>query len=206
MSTQGAVGFIANEKWYVTYNNADSNPDWLGMRVLEFCKSIISWDYLKTLVTKLTLVDEECKPTPEQIELYKGYSDSRVSQGTLEDWYCLLRGLHQGKILYEIASGNVTHMIDNHLFLSSSLYCEWAYIIDLDSMTLKIYNGFNENGCDYGTLPEDIDPRKEDDGFYPVRFLYAYDLRKLPEFMLGVTNEFKKEYRERRPKCLSVYI
>jgi hypothetical protein len=205
MSTRGATGFVANGKWYVTYNHSDSYPEYLGMHVLQFCKDVINWKYLKTLVKKVILVDKDSKLTQDLIDKYSRYSDTSVSSQSLEDWYCLLRSLQGEKILYEIALGNVEHIIDSHTFLTDSLFCEWAYIIDLDNLTLNVYKGFNKKAISDTPLPSDIDSMKYDketyesikEKYYPVKMLYAYDLGKLPEFMLGVTNEFKKEYRER---------
>lgn len=34
---------------------------------------------------------------------------------------------------------------DNHIFLIDSLFCEYAYIINLDSKKLEVYEGFNLN-------------------------------------------------------------
>lgn len=209
MSTRGAVGFVADGKWYVMYNHMDSYPEELGMTVLEFCKSIEDQDNLKDRVRKVELVSEDAHPTPEQLELYEGYALTSilgvsVNGGQLDNWYNLLRQLQNGRILYEIANGNVIHMTDDHLFLADSDFCEWAYVIDLDEMTLNVYKGFNNKICDDTPLPPDIDPRQNgtqrwnEKGYehnYPVKMLYAYNLKRLPEFMLGVTNEFKKQYR-----------
>jgi len=211
MSTRGATGFVANGKWYVTYNHSDSYPEYLGMHVLSFCKAVTNWKYLKTLVEKVTLVDIHNKPTQDLIDKYSSYSDTSVNKQTLEDWYCLLHDLQGEKILYEIALGNVEHMIDGHTFLADSLFCEWAYIVDLDNLTLNVYKGNNHKIFPDTPLPPDINPTKYDEGtyksikerYYPVKMLYAYDLGKLPEFILGVTNEFKKQYRERH-KAISV--
>jgi hypothetical protein len=204
MSTRGAVGFVANGKWYVTYNHSDSYPEYLGMHVLNFCKVVTDWEYLKTMVEKVTLVDSHSLPSQDLIDKYYVYSDTSVGNQNVDDWYCLLRSLQGDKILYEIALGNVEHMIDSHMFLADSVFCEWAYIIDLDEDVLRVYKG-----CDGGpfldsTLPPDIDKAKYDQWTfeninqkcYPVKELYAYSLDNLPEFMLGVTNEFKKQYRE----------
>lgn len=220
MSTRGATGFVANGKWYVTYNHSDSYPEWLGMRVLEFCKTIGDWNTVKANVEKVELVDghdDNAIPTPEQIELYVGYSMTHshygvvIDKGTLDCWYNLLRQLQGERILYEIAVGNVRHMIDSHMFLADSLFCEWAYIIDFDDHTLKVYKGKNEKIYPDTPLPPDIDPKINDNerwkdsngfGYYPCKMLYAYDLERLPEFMLGVTNEFKKEYRLERMESI----
>lgn len=213
MSTRGATGFVADGKWYVTYNHSSSYPSWLGMRVLEFCKEITDWEKVKKNVCKVNLVDENSKPTPYQIRKYKKYANTRVSEQTLYDWYCLLRDLQGAGILREVADGNVSHMIDGHTFLKDSLFCEWAYIIDLDEMVLRVYKGFNKERDTNSTLPPDIahdyfenskgslkdlegNITKWDDNYYPVKELYAYSLSNLPEFMLGVTNEFKEQYRK----------
>lgn len=208
MGTRGATGFVANGKWYVTYNHFDSYPEYLGMQVLNFCKAVIDWDALKARVEKITLVDEQDKPSEDLVYRYSIYSDISVGNQTVNDWYCLLRTLQGDKILYEIALGNVEHMIDSHMFLADSLFCEWAYVIDLDEMGLRVYKGFNTTAPSpkrFNFLPPDIDPNNVDphtlksigEKYYPVKLLYTYNLSKLPEFMLGVTNEFKKEYREK---------
>ena len=93
MSTRGATGFIADGKWYVTYNHSDSYPEWLGMRVLEFCKTEVFWNKVKENVKKVILVNEDAKPTKKEIKAYSDFSDTKVGLQTLESWYCLLRGL-----------------------------------------------------------------------------------------------------------------
>jgi hypothetical protein len=209
MSTRGAIGFVANGKWYVTYNHSDSYPSWLGMQVLEFCKTVTDWEELKSRVEKIRLVDEDIPVPADLVEKYSCYGVTdiggfRVAAGTLENWYNLLRSIQGASTLYAVYTGNLEHMIDSHMFLADSGYCEWAYIIDLDEMTLNVYKGFNHKAQSDTPLPADIDPSQYDkwtyetsrEKYYPVRLLYAYNLDGLPEFILGVTNEFKKQYRE----------
>jgi hypothetical protein len=201
MGTRGAIGFVINGEWKVTYNHYDSYPEGLGMDVLEFCKSINNWEYLKVLAERLMLVDSDSTPQRSHKQMYAKYADTGVGNQSLDDWYCLLRNIQGAKTLYEITNSNLKHIIDNHMFLADSLFCEWAYIIDLDEMGLRVYKGFNEKPYKTSVLPPDIDPSKvntEIDGskYYPVKLLYTYSLDNLPEFMLGVTNEFKKQYRE----------
>lgn len=206
MGTRGLVGFVLNEKWYATYNHFDSYPSYLGMNVLEFCKSVDDWEILKERVANLTLVDEETPAPADLIEKYSCYGETerngvQVASGTLTDWYNLLRQIQGAQTLHEIYVGNLEHMIDYHKFMEDSLFCEWAYIIDLDEMGLRVYKGFNKdapNPNKFNFLPPDVDPNFVDQGYYPVRLLYTYNLKKLPEFILGVTNEFKEQYRKNK--------
>ena len=36
-------------------------------------------------------------------------------------------------------------MTDDHSFLLDSVFCEWAYIINLDTKELEVYRGWNED-------------------------------------------------------------
>ena len=202
MSTRGLTGFIADGQWFATYNHFDSYPEYLGMQVLEFCKQVKNWDVLKENVLNLTLINEnKDKPTQEQAQEYMAYYDNPNTEKIVLDWYWVLRNLQGSAILYAIENGNAKHMIDSHAFIEDSLFCEWAYIIDLDEMKLRVYKGWQKRPPHEGTiLPQDVDRNEagsvfDDYSYYPCRMLYAYSLYELPEFMLGVTNKFKEEYR-----------
>ena len=69
--------------------------------------------------------------------------DEGVSERRPEDWYCLLRG-SQGEPKAYLGDG-LRYMIDNHTLLESSLFCEWAYIINLDTKMLEVYKGYNKS-------------------------------------------------------------
>lgn len=174
MGTRGAIGFVLDNEWYVMYNHGDSYPEWLGTHVLEFCKTVTDWDEVKENARKIKLVEET------------------------DELYFKLHDLQDGELFYRIANGTADIVLDAHLFMADSLFCEWGYILDFDSMYLRVYKGKQHNPSKDSFLPSDIDKNhKDEDGFYPVKELYAYDLYNLPEFMLGVTNEFKKRYRLR---------
>lgn len=215
MSTRGVTGFVADGKWFLSYNHSDSYPEWLGMRVLEFCKQVEDWNALRENVLSVTLVDENVSPTPEEIDLYMGYyanPNERILGYKREyvDWYWLLHSLQGEGLLYEVEKGNLKHMTDYHGFLANSLLCEWGYVIDLDDMTLKVYKGFQETPPVNTPLPPDISPDYFYEScvgvtkYYPCKMLYAYSLYNLPKFMLGVTNKFKEEYHKEHPTSTNI--
>ena len=84
MGTRGLTGFIADGKWFVTYNHSDSYPEYLGMKVLEFCKQVEDWDALRENVLALTLVSEyeDAPPTDEEMEEPKGPTAGQNTPGS----------------------------------------------------------------------------------------------------------------------------
>ena len=52
---------------------------------------------------------------------------------------------NKGKYVTKTFKGSPARLLtDEHAFASDSLFCEWAYVLDLDTQTLEIYKGFNQ--------------------------------------------------------------
>jgi hypothetical protein len=140
MGTRGVWGFIINGKEKITYNHFDSYPEGLGKDIFVFVANT-PIEKMIDIAEKIIMVGEQ-RPSVEQVEECKKFADTSVGVQDLKDWYCLLRN-SQGNpsaYLYELK-----YMIDNHTFLENSLFCEWAYIINLDTKKVEVYKGFNQN-------------------------------------------------------------
>jgi len=141
MGTRGAFGFYRNGVDKITYNHFDSYPEALGVSILRFCHNT-SVERMNEIFDNIQLVDEFLsKPTPEQQNECEKYLDLSVSSQSPEDWYCLLREAQGG--LDAWAEG-LKYMIDSRDFLKDSLFCEWAYIINLTTNELEVYRGFQK--------------------------------------------------------------
>ena len=126
-----------------------------------------------------------------------------VSEGSLKDWDCLLYGA-QGKPAYYAANSKFSftkyyggkmetvevdigdnpcrHMVDDHDFLAASLFCEWAYIINVDTGKLEVYKGFNVDP----EAPGRYAALKEEDGDYRgVKLVAEFDLDTIGELGKG---------------------
>lgn len=162
MGTRGLYGFRFNGVEKFTYNHYDSYPDGLGAEVANFCQST-SVEKMKDIFSRIQMVNNGDKPTPEQVEACKSFTNLNVSTGSTDDWYCLLREL-QGELCKLNDIPGTIYMIDNHDFIKDSLFCEYAYIIDLDAETLEFWVGFQRQPWEdnpYGT--------DSDDGYYPCK-------------------------------------
>jgi hypothetical protein len=179
MSTRGLYGVRKNGVDKCTYNHFDSYPSGLGSDVVRFCANN-SVEELNKFFDNIVLVLEDSIPTESQIkECQKaGYVDLSVSSQSNDDWYCLLRNLQGNFKEYQkcIDSNSKIYMTDSIDFIQDSLFCEYAYIINLDDEVLEFYEGFQkEPQVDnrYGT--------KEDRGYYPCKLVLTIPLDELED-------------------------
>jgi len=179
MGTRGAVGFKVDDKYFVTYNHYDSYPDGLGVEVVDFCYKVEDWDQLKENIRKIELVKEDDCPTKEQIKECKKSTNLNVGDQSTTDWYCLLRGAQGVEGFEAIYNSGLKYMIDNFEFLKDSLFCEYAYIINLDTMKLEFYQGFNKSVDENSPLP--FEQVGDKSGYYPVRFKGSCSLNDIPD-------------------------
>lgn len=177
MGTRGLMGIRVNSQDKLAYNHFDSYPTGLGEGMVEQLNHILEQEgigWLKEKAAALVLVDEHAKPTPEQIEQLKSFANLEVNEKNLEDWYRLLRKA-QGELLLTLESG---YMMDSHDFINDSLFCEWAYIINLDDKTFEVYRGFRKEYHELGRYASSK-PDKED-GYYPCALIATYSIRSIP--------------------------
>ena len=139
MGTRGALGFWKDGEHKVTYNHFDSYPGGLGDDMLKYINDH-SVEQMNQHFDKIRLIKEDEKPTQLDIKRCQEFTNLSVSTQSTADWYCLLRNA-QGNLG---AHGKASVMIDSQNFLHDSLFCEYAYIINLTDETLEFYEGFQK--------------------------------------------------------------
>jgi len=149
MGTRGLVGIKVNGKKKYSYNHFDSYPDGLGMDVVNFCKTVNNWGKFKKNAADVMLVSERSKPSVAIQKKYAKFCNLGVSEGKADNWYCLLHDVQGVATFEQIYNGNLSHMINSNSFIKDSLFCEYAYVINLDTMNLEMYKGFQKKGKKY---------------------------------------------------------
>jgi hypothetical protein len=156
MSTRGIMGLRIHGVDKLMYNHSDSYPEWLGnhvnnqlVQILKDPDRGIAW--LCEKAEELIMVTDEEPPTQEEIDSLKKYSDLGVSNQSYNDWYCLLRHTH-GELVDTLKAG---YGVESKSFISDSLFCEWAYIVNLDTNCLEVYKGFQKVPHNKGRFAED---------------------------------------------------
>lgn len=169
--SRGLYGFRKNGIDKLTYNHSDSYPEGLGAAMLKCATAV---EQMKRAFDYVEMVDENKPLTEEQFNYCK--ERGLVGEGDCTDWYWVLRGL-QGdfaELIDEADEYKKAYMIDNHGFIKDSLFCEFAYIYDLDREVLEYYVGFQhrpQKGNRYGE-------EASDSGYYPCRLMKEYPLNQ----------------------------
>ena len=152
MGTRGTVGFIIDGQRKSSYNHYDSYPSFLGVKTLEFVRSVVDPDsgvhrpVVEDLARKLKLVDEGETPTPEDLALIGTVYHQNVSAGA--DWYAYLRG----------TMGNPALILDSGFACGDNNFNaeEYDYIIDFDKDEFVVYEyGEHLKTFGFDKLPSD---------------------------------------------------
>ena len=177
MGTRGAYGLKLNGNLKVTYNHMDSYLTGLGLNICGFIK-YTSIPEMKDIYNYIQLVDGLSTPSQDQINECTeiGLLDDKVGSKKNTDWYCLLRNTQGSLTTYK--HRNVPWMINSSSFLKDNCFCEFGYVINLDTEVLEIFS----YGDLYLSIPlQDIKKTTEKD---IERFFKLEEKRRLQDASL----------------------
>lgn len=138
MSTRGAFGFTKNGVNKITYNHFDSYPTGLGFDIIEFIMQN-NIEKMNKIFDKITMVKYDDVPTVDQLKILEEYFGSKIDIRKIKDMEDLISS---NQYITDFQKG-FPFMLDNESFMGDSLFCEYAYIINLDDNTLEVYYGNN---------------------------------------------------------------
>jgi len=166
MGTRGLTMVIENKKTKIAqYGQWDHYPSGQGVTILDFL-SKCDLEKFKQKVKELRWLTakevEKVNADPNWIENYPHLSRDAG-----------------GGILEMVYKKKITGLNNNEEFAADGLYCEWAYVIDLDKRTLEVYEGFQKMPVKQ-LLFESKYNKKADGGYYPCRLKKKFSLDKLP--------------------------
>lgn len=172
MGTRNSVIVIANnEPKIAKYCQWDGYPSGRGIELLEVLhKHKDNFSGMKEKVSGVKSLTKD-----EIDERWKSLGNDSFMTTNPH----LLRDMGGGELLDLIMEDKVneTHLYVD--FVGDSLFCEWAYVVDLDKNTLEVYKGFNQTPL----TPEDrfFDKTEEGSEYHPVKLVVEYSLNDLPE-------------------------
>lgn len=154
------------------YGQWDGNPMGQGLTILNFILKELNTD---SKIEDFKIMLSECKflTKEESDKLYN-------SEGWRRNFPQLSRDTG-AEILDLINNGFTTNLIDSSKFASDSLFCEYAYLINLDNNTLEIYKGFNKIDLtekDRFYYLKDEEPNSE---YKPIKIWKTFNFSDLKE-------------------------
>lgn len=181
MGTRGFLGFVVDDQEKLAYNHFDSYPEGLGTQVLGFLRDVAENNAARNLRDEARLlrvvkqgIDE---PSETDIENLKPWTSLTVGEQSTAHWYNLLRET-QGDPDAILACGYIE---DGSDFPSDSLFAEWGYVIDLDTETFEVYQGFQREPHDRGRFAEREGRDSFTGRYYPVALVASWPLADLPD-------------------------
>ena len=193
MHSNGVFGFTKDNITKVTYNRSEIYPSVLGEVIIQYIKEH-SDDQFNNLFSKIKLLSKN--------DLEKPIKDFLTND---QMKYFLLNGyMHRYKpfettslfflnnyfgIGYEIFEKNLL-ILNAENFLLDSLFCEYGYIINLDTNKLEIWKGFQKRPNitnKYGTTANQY-------GYYPCKIIKEISLKYIRSKNFSLKKTLGKNY------------
>lgn len=164
------------------YGQWDGYPEGLGATLLNFLKNV-NMDSFRNAIDNVSFYTQE-----ELEEIDKQIDEARkvIPNYEWQRYYPHLSRDCGGDILNRIVFKGVTKVKNAIDFAADSLFCEWAYVIDLDTNKFEVYKGFNKEELSSDERFYCMEERrdKENDilkNYHPIKFVKSYDLNNLPD-------------------------
>ena len=131
MGTRNLTVVVVDGEYKVAqYGQWDGYPTGQGSVICEFIQNQMDLEKFKTAVRKCTYVNAET--------LNAMWENDREK-------YSYLSRDTGGDILNLVQNGTAKELHNEIDFAAESLFCEWAYVLDLDNEVLEVYRGFNKD-------------------------------------------------------------
>lgn len=199
------------------YGQWDGYPEGQGNTVLEFLSSMDRPLFEQKVRASRFATDEEQEAALKEIGVDVGAKGCWLTEEQSEKFNAKFPAFsrdHGAAVLQLICDSPAGVVLrDSSQFGLESLFCEYAYVIDLDKNVLEYYRGFNTDpAADIGRFaalkPENYADEESHDKkrtYQPVRLVKVYPLDALPTVRQliddGTTEEERKEREEEEKKA-----
>jgi hypothetical protein len=134
------------------YGQWDGYPDGQGRTIVDFIKDTDLGEFEKVL-DRCRFVDNRKQKSIDKWFKSIGVTDGWMNMEQAELYhkkYPLLTRDNGAGVLHLLMESNdkILWLQDSSNFAYDALFCEWAYVIDLDKKQLEVYKGFNKEPID----------------------------------------------------------
>lgn len=145
MGTRNLTAVYMDGEYRVAqYGQWDGYPEGQGLTCLHFLQEMDESVFRKAIENVKYYDIDTIKAIGEEFGTKEDGCISIENYNALCSSYPALSRDTASEILQMIYDGSVKFLKNDLSFAADSLYCEWAYVIDLDKRTFEAYEGFNE--------------------------------------------------------------
>lgn len=179
MGTRNLTAVVMDGEYKIAqYGQWDGYPEGQGLVALDFLKNHDLSKFRKIL-NDVKFLDVE-NMTEKEIQ--------HINDNFKTDYNHLSR--EHGAGILKLVFDGARELKNDISFAKDSLFCEWAYVIDLDSNKFEVYTGFNKGNLLVGRFASE--DSNSDSEYGPVVLAKAYDLNNLPDDD-DFVNDFKSD-------------
>ena len=184
MGTRNLTAVYLDGQYKVAqYGQWDGYPSGQGETVLNFMLNEFNVDKFKQALSECRFLSDD-----EVTAKWKcGADDSGF--GNFQRKYPELSRDTAAKVLSLIQNGKAKELSNNIDFAVDSLFCEWAYIIDLDREILEVYEGFNKVPLTIEDRFFDMQETSERKEYYPIKMIRSYKFSELTKHTMTELEE-----------------
>ena len=182
MGTRHLIAVQANNEYKIAqYGQWDGYPSGQGATVLSFLSNQENIQRLRDSITRIRFLDFDGQDKKLMEEYnnncptWSSDTDNRTAEQKRlhEDFWS--RDIGADILTNVINSSDEEILLINEIdFAKDSLFCEWAYVVDLDACTLEVYTGFQRGEVE-GRFKS-----KPDSDYSAVALIRSYSLNDLP--------------------------
>jgi hypothetical protein len=172
-----------NKTKIAQYGQWDGYPSGQGVTVLTFLRKR-KLDVFKEKLKNVRFINDEDQKKINTFMKSIGSEDGWMNQDQADKYHAAYPYLSRdiGADILDLvygSNGDEIMLKDSTDFAGDSLFCEWAYVIDLDKNNFEIYSGFNKKPLGKNQRFKDTSVEK-DSAYTPIRCIKKYSLKKLP--------------------------
>lgn len=168
--------YVDGEYKIAQYGQWDGYPEGQGKNALEFAR-VIADEYTRAEFAEKV---RKCRfITPKESEERQAMIDSGEVKSWSRVWPELSRDTCADILRLVGSSDDGLVLVNNLDFAAESLFCEWAWVIDLDAGTFEGYEGFNETPLTENERFFFLSDKAKH-GYHPVKLVAKWSLDDLP--------------------------
>lgn len=191
---------LNNEYKVAQYGQWDGYPSGQGKTVHRFLKNA-DLSKFKEQLKKVRFVNDD--------EIGKMYEEAGVkideggwisigdAQKFKNRFPQLDRDMGAGVLWHVLDSKDDEILLENTItFAGNSLFCEWAWLINLDTEELEVYTGFNKEPLPDGAKFKGVKRLEDNTEYYEISLLHSFKFSEIPDDEKEYVNFLEKLSQE----------